>query len=82
MLCNGSARPGHPGQLGSGLQTSGQGAFTAPLSLGTIHLLGFRIAFAYPRYSNTKYKNVNLYPSDFSNQAQTSWVHPYPDPSF
>jgi hypothetical protein len=62
MLCNGSARPGPPGQLGSGLQAlRPKGLTPSPLSLCGQKLLGFRNAFAYQWYFNILIGKVNVF---------------------
>ena len=70
MLCNGSARPGHPGQLGSGLQAlRPKGLTPSPLSLCGQKLLGFRIAFAYRGYSIIFIGKVNLFVKESKEKA-------------
>ena len=58
----GAPVPVLPGNLGNGIQTIRQGAFTLLPSLETAHLLGFRIVFAYLRYSITIGEKVNGFP--------------------
>jgi len=68
MLCNGSARPGHPGQQRKWLAKVPPRAFTVPLSLQGLPFVWFSYGLfvIFLWYSTIKYENVNIFSESFA----------------
>ena len=68
MLCNGSARPGHPRQQRKWLAKVPPRAFTVPLSLQGLPFVWFSYGLfvIFLWYSTIKYENVNIFSESFA----------------